>query len=160
MELGSLIVSMSIFTLGVAGPLNSGSKQKYDPIYLEHHSSFTGSNVQKQFSNLYASPSIFITSRSQSAPDLIRAISPRRILVESDSHDVRLTTKLVWAATRWIAGCRGWKIEDGFHEWTLKDGEDEQVGSDGQVSLDGEGKEVWVARTLERNWARFLGLVD
>jgi hypothetical protein len=115
---------------------------------------------QKQFSNLYASPSIFITSRSQSAPELIRAISPRRILVESDSHDVRLTTKLVWAAAKWIAGCRGWKVEDGDTKWDLTDGGDEVVGFDGEVRLDGEGEEVWVVKTLERNWARFLGLVD
>lgn len=118
--------------------------------------------LQRQFLNLYASPSIFITGRSQSAPDLIRAISADRILVESDSHDVRLTTKLVWAAIRWIAGCKGWKVEEGKSDWELDQTgqEEDEVGADGRVRDTGEDGEVWVVRTLERNWARFMGLLD
>lgn len=109
--------------------------------------------------NLYASPSIFITSRTQSAPELIRAISSDRILVESDSHDIRLSSRLVWAATVWIAGCKGWEIETGDTvDWELVSEDDEdKVGSDGLVRP-GVGKGV--VRTLERNWARFMGLID
>lgn len=73
----------------------------------------TDNNVsaQRNLLNIYASPSIFITGRSPTAPQLIRAISPERMLAESDSHDVRLSTKLVWAATVWIANCKGWNLE-------------------------------------------------
>jgi Tat protein secretion system quality control protein TatD with DNase activity len=105
---------------------------------------------QKQFPNLYASPSILITSRTQTAPDLIRAISLDRLLVESDTHDVRRTAQLVWAATEWIARCRGWQVEDGDEEW-------DDAGVETHTKDEGN---VWVVRTLERNTARFLGLVD
>jgi len=116
---------------------------------------------QKEFPNLYASPSILITSRSQTAPDLIRAISPDRLLVESDSCDVRHTTKLVWAATKWIAGCRGWKVEDGETEW--------RPGTDRPIAIPMPEGEVWepwatgqmgAVRSLELNMFRFLGLED
>lgn len=30
---------------------------------------------------------------------------------------MRLTTQLVWAATKWIAGCKGWKLEDHDVDW-------------------------------------------
>lgn len=75
------------------------------------------------------------------------------MLVESDTHDVRRTAQLVWAATKWIAGCRGWKVEEGDEEWDVADtGCDERV-----TSIEGE---VWAVRTLERNMATFLKLVD
>ena len=96
-----------------------------------------------------------ITSRTQSAPDLIRAISKDRLLVESDTHDVRRTAQLVWAATKWIAGCRGWQVENGDEEWdaTGVDSVREETGTKAE-------REVWAVRTLERNTARFLGLID
>jgi Tat protein secretion system quality control protein TatD with DNase activity len=106
--------------------------------------------AEKQFPNLYASPSILITSRTQTAPDLIRAISKDRILVESDSHDVRRMTQLVWAATKWIAGCRGWKVEDGNIEWN-------ELSDDSQPEDQGE---IWAVKTLERNMASFLKIGD
>jgi len=81
---------------------------------------------------------------------LIRAISVDRLLVESDTHDARRTGQLVWAATRWIVGCRGWQIEDG-------DEEKDDAGVEGHTKDEGD---VWAVRTLERNMARFLGLVD
>ena len=95
-----------------------------------------------------------ITSRTQTAPDLIRAISVDRLLVESDTHDVRRTAQLVWAATNWIAACRGWQVEDGNEEW------DAAVDSVGEETGTKDESEVWAVRTLERNMARFLGLVD
>jgi hypothetical protein len=53
-------------------------------------------------------------------------------------------------------------MEDGHVEWDITDEEEEgeEVGADGTVRLKGEGEEVWAVRTLERNWARFLSLVD
>jgi len=73
---------------------------------------------------------------------------------------VRLTSKLVWAATNWIAGCRGWKVEDGKEDWVL------DVEDMGTVDERGENRntakseeEVWAVKTLERNMATFLGLV-
>lgn len=73
---------------------------------------------------------------------------------------MRLTSKLVWAATNWIARCRGWKVEDGDEEWVL---DVEDVGTDderGENSKTAKSEEeVWVVRTLERNMATFLGLV-
>jgi Tat protein secretion system quality control protein TatD with DNase activity len=96
-----------------------------------------------------------ITSRTQTAPDLIRAISIDRLLVESDTHDVRRTAQLVWAATRWIAGCRGSQVEDGNEEWDAAD-----VNSVREETGTKDVGEVWAVRTLERNMARFLGLVD
>jgi len=96
-----------------------------------------------------------ITSRTQSAPDLIRAISKDRLLVESDTHDVKRTAQLVWAATRWIAACRGWQVEDGDAEWDATDVD----GDRGEKGTKDEG-EVWAVRTFERNMARFLGLID
>jgi len=73
-----------------------------------------------------------------------------RLLVESDTHDVRRTAQLVWAATRWIASCRGWLVEDGNEEW-------DAVGVEPYAR---DEEKVWAVRTLERNTARFLGLVD
>ncbi|WVF68863.1 hypothetical protein IAT40_003636 [Kwoniella sp. CBS 6097] len=67
--------------------------------------------AEKNLLNLYASPSIFITGRSPSASTLIASISTDRILVESDSHDVRLSDRVVWAAAVWISQIKGWKLE-------------------------------------------------
>jgi hypothetical protein len=86
---------------------------------------------------------------------LIRAISVDRLLVESDTHDVRRTAQLVWAATRWIAACRGWQVEDGDEEWDTAG-----VDSVKEETRTKDESEVWTVRILERNMARFLGLVD
>lgn len=109
--------------------------------------------AQRNLLNIYASPSIFITGRSPTAPQLIRAISPERMLVESDSHDVRLSTNLVWAATVWIANCKGWHLEgrDGRPGTTpsqIPDGK--SVGRDepGMVVDGGEGEENGVGGAI------------
>jgi len=47
------------------------------------------------------------------APQLIRTISPSRILVESDTHDVSMCARYVWAAVIWIGKLKGWDVEDG-----------------------------------------------
>jgi Tat protein secretion system quality control protein TatD with DNase activity len=112
---------------------------------------------QKQLLNLYASPSILITGRSASAGDLIRSISPDRLLVESDTHDARLATRLVWGACEWMARCRGWKLEgrdtDGEQEWEMGEEEEEEWEEK-------EQEQRWLIRTVERNWARFMRIVD
>lgn len=123
---------------------------------------------QRNLSNLYISPSIFITSRSASAVPLIRAVSPTRMLVESDSHDVRLSTRLVWAATVWIGRLRGWKIEgfdrrgedgDEEDEWEMAEnaGDEEEVFSGNGRLI--EPSELWTVKTLEKNWARFMKII-
>lgn len=79
------------------------------------------------------------------------------MLVESDTNDVRRTAQLVWAATKWIASCRGWKVEEGDEKWdaTLGVERDDEEGS-----LKDAG-EVWTVRRLERNTATFLrGVAD
>lgn len=106
---------------------------------------------QRSLPNIYASPSLLITSRSASSPYLIKSISTDRILVESDSHDVRLGAKLVWGAVEWIGRCKGWTVE-GLHgepvdEWHMTDDE-ESAG------------EMRTVRILERNWARFMRISD
>lgn len=101
--------------------------------------------AERQLSNLYASPSILVTGRSGSAEDLIRAISPGRILIESDCHDARLTTRLVWGACVWISTCKGW-----------------QLGEEGDTAKDFAEKghnQTDIVRQLEANWARFMRLM-
>ena len=102
--------------------------------------------AEKQLSNLFASPSILITGRSGSADNLIRSIGRGRLLVESDSHDARLTTRLVWGACVWIAKCK---------EWQLDKGELDR----GRVTENGDVDKLETVRQLEANWARFMRLV-
>ncbi|RXK38871.1 hypothetical protein M231_03820 [Tremella mesenterica] len=133
----------------------------------------------KNLPNLYASPSILITGRSISAPDLIRSISPDKLLVESDSHDVRLSGQLVWAACVWIASCRSWRLEGSTPPTTGVRGKEQNTGSkwgsetgkesenkerendrtvDPTEPYETDGDEVWTVRQLERNWRRFMKL--
>ncbi|KAK8849400.1 hypothetical protein IAR55_004732 [Kwoniella newhampshirensis] len=152
--------------------------------------------AERNLSNLYASPSILITGRSPTASQLIRSISPRRILVESDSHDVRLSSRLVWAATEWISRCKKWNLEGGgsdgedVPEWDFWDqegvkrkpmeegGEEEEEeeekaeeeeeeedqfdekGRLKDIKKEVEEGETWTVKTLERNWARFMRLIE
>jgi len=163
---------------------------------------------QKHLSNLYASPSVLITGRLTSPDDLIRAIQPDRILVESDSHDIRRGPRLVWAAAVWVADVKKWKLEGrdeldgkGGEEWgeegmveseeewirrngrkaakrrtgrvgpeqigiETKNGREEGMADDAQGTKGADGadnevaQDVWTVRTLERNWARFMGLIE
>jgi hypothetical protein len=84
------------------------------------------------------------------------------MLVESDTHDVRLSTRLVWGAVDWIARCKRWEVESdltpdwGEHGVVLSEDEWRRTGS----SVDAEEGRVWAVRTLERNWARFMGLIQ
>ncbi|WVW86580.1 hypothetical protein I302_108630 [Kwoniella bestiolae CBS 10118] len=123
--------------------------------------------AERNLLNLYASPSIFITGRSPHASSLISTISKDRLLVESDSHDVRLSDRLVWAATEWIARCKGWKLEgrdtpDGVAEWSIEDygdeeDEEEEFDEKGRLKKNkDEGRDIWTVMTLERNWLRFM----
>lgn len=116
--------------------------------------------VQKSLRNIYASPSLLITARSASSPSLIKAVSPDRILVESDTHDVRLSAKLVWGAVEWIGRCKGWSVEgsDGkeVEPWEMG-GADEDDDNDDDGRHEGKMRTV---RILERNWARFMRIID
>ncbi|EAL20647.1 hypothetical protein CNBE0130 [Cryptococcus deneoformans B-3501A] len=176
-ELG---VNISFHSVACAGPtmdvLNS-MKTKHGPHFIRRvnvdlHSAGGWSpqfwtQAQKSLPNLYASPSIPITSRSPSAPSLIRAIARDRMLVESDSHDARLSTRYVWAATEWVGRLKGWKVE-GLdrnqdcprveEDWELES-EEEAYDHRGKP-IDPAPEETWTVRTLERNWARFMRLLD
>jgi hypothetical protein len=87
------------------------------------------------------------------------------MLVESDTHDVTMCARYVWAAVLWIGKLRGWEVEDGSEKWVLDPkglAPDENVGKkkiakvvDEGVVIDGK---IWTVRTLERNWARFMRL--
>lgn len=125
--------------------------------------------AQKSLPNLYASPSIPITSRSPSAPSLIRAIARDRMLIESDTHDATLNTRYLWAATEWVGRLKGWKVE-GLHQnqhrdekeegdWELESEEEEVYDHRGKP-IDPAPEDIWTVRTLERNWARFMRLLD
>ncbi|WWC73400.1 uncharacterized protein I206_107367 [Kwoniella pini CBS 10737] len=127
--------------------------------------------AERNLSNLYASPSIFITSRSPSASSLIAAISKDRMLIESDSHDVTLSDRLVWAATEWISRCKGWKLESRdehpfdiagkVEDWNLYDDgmEEEEIDHKGDI-IDKKDDDIWTVRKLERNWMRFIKLIE
>ncbi|ODO07099.1 hypothetical protein I350_04468 [Cryptococcus amylolentus CBS 6273] len=134
----------------------------------------------KHLPNLFISPSIPITSRSPHAPALIRAIPRNRMLVESDCHDVRLVTRFVWGVVRWVGEVRGWSVEGlepwpgagagggggggggggegGIQEgdWEMQEEEDEVYDEKGRLV---EGP-VWTVRQVERNWARFMRLIQ
>ena len=113
----------------------------------------------KQLPNLYGSPSILITGRVGHADALIREIASDRMLVESDSHDIKQMTRLVWGAVEWIARCKGWQLEgDDTEDWGMQE-EEEYYGKDGRVR-EAFGGEIWTVKTLERNWARFMRLQD
>jgi Tat protein secretion system quality control protein TatD with DNase activity len=109
--------------------------------------------------NLYGSPSILITSRVSHAEDLIRVIHRDRILVESDSHDIKQMTRLLWGAAEWVSRVRGWKLENGSEEWEMEREQVDVYGPDGREQ-EVPDEEVWTVRTLEGNWARFMRLVD
>lgn len=124
--------------------------------------------AERQLLNLYASPSVLITGRVQHANELIQAISADRMLVESDSHDARMMSTWVWGAVTWIAEVKGWKLEgrdsDPEEEWELRpdDEDDGQWGSEGRREIrQGQAeKERFTVRTIERNWASFMRLID
>ncbi|KAL1409443.1 Cut9-interacting protein scn1 [Vanrija albida] len=108
--------------------------------------------------NLYFSPSVLLTARSPAGAAAVRAIPRDRVLVESDLHDVAQSTRLVWAAVLWVAGCRGWRVEGGSERWEGVEEEDDEFDDRGRLVERAEG-EVWAVRTIERNWARFVGLI-
>jgi len=164
MERDSKIVSTSISIPGGDGLASSGPRLRLahsrsnSRLQTPYSSSFALPNEhvsdiesQKNLSNIYASPSLLITGRSSSAPGLIRAISKDRMLVESDSHDVRLCPKLVWGAVEWIGRCKGWRVE-----WLNAEEEEPWEMSE---AADEEGEEE-IVRILGRNWAQFMRLIE
>lgn len=113
----------------------------------------------KSIPNAYFSPSMAITTRSRKPENVVRAIPRDRILVESDAPVVDELTGCVWAATLWIAQCRGWKVEsEETCEWEMHD-EDEVFDKRGRLVVPPES-EVWAVQTLERNWARYMGMLE
>ena len=85
-----------------------------------------------------------INTRSPAHRALIAACTPDHILVESDFHDVRLSTAYTWDMLRTVAAVKGWRVEDA---WDYDDeGEEDKYGH----------KETWGAvRRLEENWRAF-----
>lgn len=86
--------------------------------------------------NAYMSLSIAINGRSPALKRLIAAVSPTRLLVESDIHDVLQCTDLTWQMVCTIASVRGWDVEEKWAE-------------------DSEKEEWGVVRRLEENWIAF-----
>ncbi|ODN78304.1 hypothetical protein L202_03948 [Cryptococcus amylolentus CBS 6039] len=170
-ELG---VNVSLHSVACSGPTMDALmevKKNYGERFLRR--------VNKHLPNLFISPSIPITSRSPHAPALIRAIPRNRMLVESDCHDVRLVTRFVWGVVRWVGEVRGWSVEGlepwpgagarggggrggggegGIQEgdWEMQEEEDEVYDEKGRLV---EGP-VWTVRQVERNWARFMRLIQ
>ena len=92
--------------------------------------------LQKSHPNVYLSLSTTINSRSLSHRALISACDTRRILAESDYHDVRGSTERTWEMIITIADVKGWHVEK---EWNPDITE-----------------EHWGAiRRLEENWNAF-----
>lgn len=77
------------------------------------------------------------------------------MLVESDSHDVRMMSKWVWGAVEWISAIKEWNVE-GKHGR----GEDWELDLEDELKVDKKGKyieeDVWAVSILERNWHRFM----
>jgi Tat protein secretion system quality control protein TatD with DNase activity len=116
------------------------------------------SQAAKVLPNTFFSPSVTVTARSNGAAESVRVIPRDRLLVESDAPDARELTRIVWAAVEWVAECRGWRVEgEDTPEWEDLD-EEEEYDDRGRIRVMPEN-EVWAVRTLERNWARFMGLV-
>lgn len=181
-ELG---VNISFHSVASAGPTMDvlrSMKTKHGPhfthrVNVDLHSAGGWSpqfwiQAQKSLPNLYASPSIPITSRSPSAPSLIRAIARDRMLIESDTHDATLNTRYVWAATEWVGRLKGWKVEGLHRNQTGDVKEEEEAEEDWELEseeefydhrgkpIDPAPEDTWTVRTLERNWARFMRLLD
>ena len=116
-------------------------------------------HAQKNLPNIFASPSLLVTARSSSAPSLIHAISADRMLVESDTHDVRQSAKLVWGAVEWIGRCKGWAVEglggSDVEPWKMTEEGDAKIHT-----VDRKQEEIQTVRILERNWERFMRLID
>lgn len=102
--------------------------------------------------NVYFSPSVLITARL--GDDVVRAVPRDRMLVESDTSEVTDTTRLVWAATVWIARCKGWRLET---DTVGQDDDDDEVFDEKGHVRELRDDEVWTVQTLERNWDRFIG---
>lgn len=101
------------------------------------------------------------------------------MLIESDTHDATLNTRYVWAATEWVGRLKGWKVE-GLHRRQhqhqhqhqhqngdkMEEEEDWELESEDEIydhrgkPIDPAPEEIWTVRTLERNWARFMRLLD
>lgn len=116
------------------------------------------STMAKCCPNAYFSPSLLITARGGAGTDSVRLLPRERVLVESDTHDLERCTRLVWGAVLWIAECRGWQVESGEEDWEIEE-EDEFFDDKGRLR-EPRPDEVWAVKTLERNWARFMGLID
>lgn len=155
----SLGVPVSFHCVAASGP-TLDLLRRFPNVSVDVHSlggmsaSFL-TQVARYCPKAYFSPSLLVTARNREATKAIAAVPRDRILVESDTHDCARCDRLVWGAVLWISAVRGWKVESGG-EWELDDEEDvfDDAGRLVQVKED----EVWAVRTLERNWARFIGI--
>ena len=103
--------------------------------------------------NVYFSPSVLITARL--GDEVVRAVPRDRMLVESDTGEIKDITRLIWAATVWISTCKGWKLEK--ESVGRDEDDDEEVFDEKGHVRELRDDEVWTVQTLERNWDRFLG---
>ncbi|KAH8120031.1 TatD DNase family Scn1 [Phellopilus nigrolimitatus] len=82
----------------------------------------TWRDIEKSHANIYISLSTVINGRSPNHRKLISMVSPDRLLVESDIHEIGQCTKRTWDMLCTVAEVRGWHIEeewDDKHNWKV-----------------------------------------
>lgn len=92
---------------------------------------------QKHHINVFLSLSKAINGRSPNYKQLIDSASPNRLLVESDYHDVQLSTPNTVSILQTIAEVKGWNVEEEWKETLIE-------------------SEWGAVRKLEANWKAFV----
>ncbi|KAL7411192.1 hypothetical protein BDY24DRAFT_141816 [Mrakia frigida] len=77
-------------------------------------------------------------------PLFTTSCSPDRILVESDSPDLRWSEEGIWKVVRALARGRGWEVEE---TWPTREEREKEE----------EGRVKGVVERLEENWERWMG---
>lgn len=103
---------------------------------------------QKKYCNVFISPSAIYNTRSESHKKLIEAVSPNRLLIESDYNTMSEVTSQTVKILNTVSEIKGWPIEQ---EWI----DDEDV--DGVNTRTRIPESEWGAvRRLEANWKTFV----
>jgi hypothetical protein len=67
---------------------------------------------QKQLPNIYVSFSLALNATNSKGVPQIQTADPERLLVESDTHDIKQCDRRVWGAVMWISKVKGWTLEE------------------------------------------------
>jgi hypothetical protein len=104
--------------------------------------------LQKKYCNVFISPSAIHNTRSENHKKLIEAVSPKRLLIESDYNAMSELTPQTVEMLKAVSEIKGWPIEQ---EWI----DDEDLdGADGRSKI--PENEWGAVRRLEANWKAFL----